>query len=315
MRKLSFLCTAIAIGLALPSITNIARADNNLMAGGEVAGVPIGQRSYGSIFNGVSTSQDSCETITTTIGENMAERMKAVLPQDESDNVTSAVEQSMAVSIINQTSSTSLLSISELFTNPFEYIKKAATRLYEAAIDKAKEFLQRAYATAVSNVTSYVNNMYAQKLSQISSKLGRVGGTVLSSTMGQIVPDIQAQVAGCVDLSSSICKQSLSRRIKEHAEETGKRAEKNIETSIKKQTENVKQGIGSTSPNTNQPIFNDDASGSGTGNGGSYNGGSSNGGSYNGGSSGGGSSNGGSSNGGSSGGGSSNGGVALGEAS
>ena len=128
MRKLSLLYTAIAISLALPNIANAAPV-NSLMAGGEVAGIPTrtsgsgsNTGSSGSIFNGVSSSQDSCETISTSIGEAMSERMKAVLPQNEGDNVTTAVDESMAVSVTNQP--TFIIVDFRIFSNPLITLKK-----------------------------------------------------------------------------------------------------------------------------------------------------------------------------------------------
>lgn len=243
MRKLSLLYTAIAISLALPNIANAAPV-NSLMAGGEVAGIPtrtsgLGSNtgSSGSIFNGVSSSQDSCETISTSIGEAMSERMKAVLPQNEGDNVTTAVDESMAVSVTNQP--TSSLSISELFSNPFDYVKKAATKLYDTAIEKAKEFLQNAYAAAVRNVTSYVNNMYAKQLSKISSKLGDVGGPLLRNTMGQFVPNITSHLSTCASTMSIECMQQVTDKIGQSASEAANRAMRNVGSAVEDQTNRV----------------------------------------------------------------------------
>ena len=235
MRKLSIISMALVVTLTLPTITQ-ANSSNNLMAGGEVAGIPTNGIGGKSAFNNTHTSQDTCETITESIGDTMKERMKSVLPQSEKDNVTTAVDESQAVNVTNQTASTGSLAISELFSNPFDYIKKAATKLYDAAIEKGKVFLKNAYAAAVQKVTSYVNNMYAKQLSKVSSKLGNIGGPLLSDTMGQFVPNITGHLSGCAASLSAECLQQVTDKIGQGASEAAERAMRNAESTIENET-------------------------------------------------------------------------------
>ena len=171
-----------------------------------------GNNSNNSLLNNIHASQDSCETIAESVGTSINERMKAVLPQNEKDNVSAAVENSQAVNVTNQNTSTASLSISELFSNPFDYIKKAATNLYEAAKQKAQDFLKNAYANAIGAVTSYVNNMYAKQLSKISAKLGNIGGPLLTDSLGQFVPNVTSSLAGCSQTLSSECLSKAKER-------------------------------------------------------------------------------------------------------
>lgn len=195
--KLSQLSCLILLGASVSTY-----AHSNSLVVGEIGGIPTNVHLNG---NGQPVSQDSCETIAESVNQSLMERWKAVLPKNEHDNVSTAVKQSEAVSINNNTSSASTFSIRDLFNNPFEYLKKSAQRLYETAQQKAQEFLKNSYAKAIESVTKYVNNMYAEQLAKYAEKMGGVGGRILTGSLGQFVPKITSHLSNCAKDASSAC--------------------------------------------------------------------------------------------------------------
>lgn len=255
MRKLSKIYIAVLAGLPITTFAassgfvaynshNAPPSFNTSVAHGNSSSANNhnGNNSNNSLLNNTQASQDSCETIAESVGTSINERMKAVLPQNEKDNVSAAVENSQAVNVTNQNTSTTSLSISELFSNPFDYIKKAATNLYEAAKQKAQDFLKNAYANAIGAVTSYVNNMYAKQLSKISAKLGNIGGPLLTDSLGQFVPNVTSSLAGCSQTLSSECLSKITTAIGESASQAKERAINNANYTLDRVTTDTISG-------------------------------------------------------------------------
>lgn len=236
--KLSHLTCVVLMGVSTSSFALVE---------GEIAGVPVnttittsgGSSSGGSVLNNTTTSQDSCDTITTSVNESLMERWKSALPKSENDNVSTAVKESEAVNVNNQTVSTSSLSIKDLFSNPFDFIKEAATKLYDAAIEKAKDFLKNAYANAISSVTFYVNNMYAEQLAKYSSKMGSIGGSILTNSLGQFVPSINNQLSTCATNVTSQCLSQTMDQIGKSASDAANRAMQSANYNIQQTTSEV----------------------------------------------------------------------------
>lgn len=155
----------------------------------------------------ISSDSAACQqAITPQVSKGLIDKLMKALPQNETDNIFSAVKKSGAEKInkertkgVNTPVSVSIYSTAEsVWTSILDEV-------IETVQDAIDTMLTTLYENAINKAVSAVNSATSKALGQVAGKLGDQAGPVIVSALGNIVPNVSATLGNCAKNFTADC--------------------------------------------------------------------------------------------------------------